>query len=356
MFAPTEYLRWAEAWFARAPFDLARSGVNGPGKPPLDPPSDLERVGAWRELREHIAAYNGVAVDEALPAFGTTHALWLAYVALLAPGDEALIERVTYEPMHRIAEGVGAKVAWFDRVAPGFAIDPALVARATSERTRAVVVSDLHNPSGARADPEALREVARVAAVRGAHVVVDEVYAAFDSLCDPRGRWGMSRRRLAPNVVAVGSLTKCYGLGAHRVGWMLGPRHVIARAEDALLATLADPPLVWASLAVRAFERLPSYAEWARARIGRKRARVESWLAARSHLVWSAPREGLFGLAIDKRTRDDLTARIERGVRDHGVAVAPGAFFGVPNGFRIAWSCDESKLDDALDRLARVVD
>jgi aspartate/methionine/tyrosine aminotransferase len=182
------------------------------------------------------------------------------------------------------------------------------------------------------------------------------VYAPFESLCDARGVWGKSARHLAPNVVAVGSLTKCYGLGAHRVGWVLGPRDVIARADDALTASLGHAPLPWMAIGVRAFDRLPAFAEWSRRAVAGKRARVEAWLAARPHLAWSAPKEGLFGFAVDTRTREDFTARIENGVRDHGVIVAPGAFFSVPNGFRLAWSIDGEKLDEGLARLGRVVD
>jgi len=357
MFAPTEYLRWATKHYGNVSFDLGRSGSFGADKPALDLPAELESFAAWDELRARIGAYNGVAVAEAIPALGTSHALWLAYASLLSPGDEVLIERVTYEPIHRIAEGVGARVAWFERSAESsFALDPAHVARAITPRTRLVALSSLHNPSGVRADDDALREIARIASTHGAHVLVDEVYAPFDSLCDARGAWGQSARHLAPNIVAVGSLTKCYGLGPHRVGWMLGPREVIARGEDALVASLGHAPLPWMAIAVRAFERLPAFAAWSRASFAGKRARVDAWVAARPHLAWSAPRAGLFGFAVDTRTKGDLTARIEQGVRDHGVIVAPGAFFGVPNGFRLAWSIDAAKLDEALARLARVVD
>ncbi len=357
MFAPTEYLRWAGTHYGNVSFDLGRSGMFGADRPALDLPAELESFAAWNELRARIASYNGVPIDEALPAFGTSHALWVAYSSLVSPGDEVLIERITYEPIHRIAEGIGARVTWFERSAESrFALDPEVIARALTPRTRVIALSNVHNPSGVRADDHALREIARIAAKQGAHVLVDEVYAPFDSLCDARGLWSGSARLLAPNVVAVGSLTKCYGLGAHRVGWVVGPREVIARGDDALVASLGHAPLPWMAIAVRAFDRLPAFAEWSRRTFAGKRARVDAWIAARPHLAWSAPREGLFGFAIDTRTSDDLTSRIEQGIRDHGVIVAPGAFFGVPNGFRLAWSLDASQLDEALARLARVSD
>jgi aspartate/methionine/tyrosine aminotransferase len=357
MFAPTAYLRWATANYGKVSLDLGRSGICGVDRPALDVPADVENFAAWDELRLRIAAYNGVTVEETIPAFGTSHAIWLAYSSLLTPGDEVLVESVTYEPIRRIAEGIGARVTYFERSPIGeFALDPAEVARAVTPRTRVVALSSLHNPGGVRVDDGALREVARVAARHSAHVLIDEVYAPFESLCDARGVWGQSARHIAPNVVSVGSLTKCYGLGAHRIGWMLGSRDVISRANDALVASVGHAPLPWMGIAVSAFEQLPTFADWARRTMAGKRTRVERWLQSRRYLAWSAPREGLFGFAVDTRTRDDLTPRIESGVREHGVVVAPGAFFGVPNAFRLAWSIESAKLDHALAMLARVVD
>ncbi len=357
MFAPTNYLRWAHEHFPHASFDLGSSGVAGAARPGVPLPVDIESASAWEGLRERIAIYNGVPSEEVLPALGTSHALWTAYASLLAPGDEVLVESVRYEPLHRIAEGVGARTAFFERrIEDGFALDPACVERAMTDRTRAIVLTNLHNPTGVRADDVAIRSIAAIAEKRGAYVLVDEVYAPFDTLTDGRGVWGRSARRLAPNIVAVGSLTKCYGLGPHRVGWMLGPSEVIARGNDARIASVGELPRSWAAMAASAFDTLPSFAEWSRANVMGKQARVEAWLRARPHLAWSAPADGLFGLAIDRRTTADLTARIEAGVRDHGVVVAPGAFFGVPNGFRLAWSLPEAKLDEALARLARALD
>jgi aspartate/methionine/tyrosine aminotransferase len=109
------------------------------------------------------------------------------------------------------------------------------------------------------------------------------------------------------------------------------------------------------AFAVAAFEDVARFAACSRGVFAGKRAKVDAWVAARPHLAWSAPREGLFGLAIDSRTREDLTARIEKGIAERGVIVAPGAFFGVPNAFRLAWAIDGAKLDEALERLGGVV-
>jgi len=353
MFPPTRYLRWARRLYGQVRFDLASSGIptapwaelGFPAPAQLDDPTGYER------LHDAVAAHNAVGRDEALPALGTTHALWLAYAALTSPGDEALVEEPAYEPLVRIAEGMGVGVARFARDArDGFGLDPDRIARAMTARTRVVCVSNLHNPSGVRAPDDALRDAARAAERGGAHLLVDEVYAPFDALVDDRGVFDRSARRAAPNVVAVSSLTKCYGVGPARAGWLLGPRDVVARAEDALVASAGALPLVHAHAALHAFGCIGALARRARGMLAGKRARVAAWVQQQG-LAWSAPAEGLFGL-VTVPGAGDLTDDIEAIAREREVLVAAGAFFGAPSAFRLAWSSPADVLDEALARLA----
>jgi aspartate/methionine/tyrosine aminotransferase len=357
MFAPSRYLQWARRFYGQVKFDLATSGIPPVPSSELDVPElgvNDDPAAAWAGLRGRIASHNDVGIDEVLPALGTTQALWLACAALTSAGDEVIVEEPAYEPLIRIAEGVGARVIAVPRDAhAGFALDPERVVRTMTPRTRAVLVTNLHNPSGIRASDEVLRALARAAESRGAFLVVDEVYSAFDALIDGRGVFPGSARKLAPNVVAVSSLTKCYGLGPERIGWVLAPREIIERAGDALVAGAGMLPRCHARVGLAAFSRLPALAARSRRLLSDKRGRVAAWVAAR-RLWWSAPTEGIFGL-VRIPGRGDLTPAIERGVRDHQVLVAAGAFFGLPDAFRIAWSIEDDLLDEGLDRLTRAL-
>jgi aspartate/methionine/tyrosine aminotransferase len=354
MFAPCHYLHWARRFYGQVRFDLATSGIPAAASSELrvaEHPENEDAASAWADLCQRIATHNDVGVDEVLPALGTTHALWLALAALTSPGDEVIVEAPAYEPLLRIAEGVGARVVAVPRdPRDGFAIDPDRFARAMTARTRAVVVTNLHNPSGVRAGDDVLREVARAAESRRASLVVDEVYSAFDALIDESGVFPGSARKLGSNVVAVSSLTKCYGLGAERIGWVLGPREAIERAGDALIASTGMLPRSHARLAITAFSHLPALAARTRNLMAGKRERVAAWIASRG-LEWSRPAEGIFGL-VTVPGRGDLTPAIERAVHEHQVLVAPGAFFGLPESFRLAWSLPEERLSEGLERLS----
>ncbi|HEX8792651.1 MAG TPA: pyridoxal phosphate-dependent aminotransferase [Polyangiaceae bacterium] len=357
MFAPTRYLLWARRFYGNVRFDLATSGMPTVPLAELGMP-DATAMGdpsGWTAARAAIASYHGVPPSEATLALGTTHAIWLAYAALTSPGDEILVETPAYEPLVRIAEGMGLRVAHFERPATErFALDPERVVRALTPRTRVVVVTNLHNPSGVRAPDDVLRATATALASRGATLLVDEVYAPFDALVDARGVFHGSARRLGPNVVAIGSLTKCYGLGPQRIGWLLGSPEVVARADDAVTASCGILPLETAHIAAHAFGCIVDLATRARAVLEGKREHVAAW-ALRHGLSWSAPTEGLYGFATVPDA-GDLTAAIERAAQERDVLVAPGSFFGVPAGFRLSWSKPLPELDEGLARLAAALD
>jgi aspartate/methionine/tyrosine aminotransferase len=356
MFAPVRYLEWARRFYGQVRFDLATSGM--PTVPaseiPLPEGAPLDGAAAWALLPHAIAAHHGTSAEEAIAALGTTHAMWLACAAVAGPGDDVLVEDPAYEPLVRIAEGVGARPVRFRReAAEGYAVDPERVARAMTPRTRLIVLTSPHNPSGVRASDEALAGCARLAMERGAWLLVNEIYAELDDLVGPDGVFRGSARRLGPRVLAASSLTKCYGLGPHRIGWLLGPPDVIARARDVTTAAHGMLPLSHAHFALAAFARLPELAARTRGTLAPKRARVGRWVAEQG-LSWSAPEAGLFGF-VRTPGRGDLTLAIEAAARSREVLVAPGAFFGEPEGFRIAWSLPDDALEEGLARLATVL-
>jgi hypothetical protein len=81
--------------------------------------ADLDLDGAshprYAPLRERIADRYGVSVEQVVAADGTSMANFLAMAALIAPGDEVLIERPTYEPLLGAASFLGAKIKRFER-------------------------------------------------------------------------------------------------------------------------------------------------------------------------------------------------------------------------------------------------
>jgi aspartate/methionine/tyrosine aminotransferase len=355
MYTAPRYLAWARRHYGKVPYDLASSGLKPIGSEIVGEPPHADDPDGPARLRAAIAAFNGVHEAEAIACLGTTQALWLAYASVVRPGDEVLVESPSYEPLWTLAEAAGAKVVRFARRAEDrYAVDVEAVSKALTPRTRVVAITTPHNPSGLRVDEGTLRRLAEVIAARGAYLLVDEVYAPLGDMAPGSLVWPRSAKRLGDRVMGVSSLTKSFGVGDARVGWVLAPAEVIARAEGVLLATCGYLPTRHASYGSWAFTRVDALAERARELTLGKRETVHAWMARRGNLVWSAPPDGLFGFALNKDP-GDLLPTIEAGVEREGVIVAAGTFFGVPNGFRLSWTIGRDKLDGALERLGRVL-
>src|SRR5277367_2365484 len=181
------YIEWAKLR-SKARYNLAISDMEHFPLADLHPQlADLELSGAdgygYRPLLQKLAAKSGVAVECSVHAECTSMANHLAMAALLEPGDEVLIEEPSYEAIVSTAEYLGAKIRRFPRkFESGFQMDPREVERCITPRTRLIVITNLHNPSGVRTPDSAIRIVGEIARSLGAHVLIDEVYleACFD--------------------------------------------------------------------------------------------------------------------------------------------------------------------------------
>lgn len=352
---PVRYLEWALTRYGQIEFDLGQSGVFPLPVDVLGPPDEVF-TGATdptivRQLTAAIAARFNAEVDETVAVLGTTHGLFSVYAALLSPGDDVLVESPVYEPLVRIAEGFGARVIPFVRTP---AINVAEVVAAITPKTRLVVISNLHNPTGALLDDAAILALAN--AIAPIPLLIDEVYR---DLVEPDGKRGVTAFHLASNIIVTSSLTKVYGLPWLRAGWVLAPAPVAATIRTSVLHTVGALSWALASASLRAIgmiEELHTRSRLIRAHDDDGAGKLAAWVAARPHLSWTRGRASIFGFVIDTRGRD-ARPWIERAISDERVIVAPGEFFGFPAGFRIRYGAlDHAILDEGLRRLGRVYD
>src|ERR1700744_2797898 len=104
MFSPTRYIQWAEKFYGKAPYDLAVSGMPTAAWSDLGVPApDPGDRSSYEKLPQAIARHTDVPVESVVPALGTSNAIYLAYAAILSPGDEILVETPGYEPLTRTA-------------------------------------------------------------------------------------------------------------------------------------------------------------------------------------------------------------------------------------------------------------
>lgn len=358
-FPHLDYIAWARAQ-PPAAIDLVRSGA-APCPPSLLKLSERDLVvtlpvrHGYAPLRAAIAARYGVAARRVFAVSGgTSFANYLACAALLdgAPrGSTALVEQPAYEPLVKIPLVFGTPVRRFARrFGQGYAVDLDAFASRVTARTRLAIVSNLHNPSGARIPMRVLKEMARLLSRVGGYLLVDEVY--LESLFGDRPE---SCVHAGSNVVATNSLTKAYGLDGLRAGWILGPRAIVERAEriNDLITNNGVAP--GEQMALAAFRQQRTIDARAHARLDRNLAIVGAYLARETRLTACLP-EG--GNVIFPRLPPDVDGDRFADVlaRRYGTQVVPGRYFESPRHFRMSFGCGRATLHRGLANISHALD
>lgn len=315
--------------------------------------ADLDLDGAshprYAPLREAIAKRYGVTPEQVVAADGTSMANFLAMAALISSGDEVLIERPTYEPLLGAASFLGAEVKRFDRrLEQGFQIDLDQIESAMSDRTRLIIITNLHNPSSALIEDDYLRALGEIAARNNARILIDEVY--LDTAVPPR----RSAVHLGPEFVCTNSLTKAYGLSGLRCGWILTEPDLAERMwrlNDLFGVNQAHQA---ERLACIAFDHIDKVVGDTPALLARNRDMFNAFAASRSDLE-CIPAE--HGITVFPRWAGGDTDRLDALLREtYETAIVPGRWFEMPEYFRIGLGCQTNMLEQGLERLGAALD
>jgi aspartate/methionine/tyrosine aminotransferase len=352
---PFPYMRWAKRHLtAYAPSNLGMSGIASVSTTELPYPPDVpywapEGERGDPELRALLGARYGVDPEGVFVSAGSSLANFLVYLAE-ARGGHVAAETPAYESLLRTPEAVGATVAAFRRdESRGWRLDAASLEKAARPGTKLLVVSDLHNPTGARLHRDDLALLLDHARRRDAAVLVDEVYlelatepARTAALADPR-------------VLITNSLTKSHGLGGLRVGWVLGHPDRIRRLAEWNDLVCPAHPVPSIVLAKRYLPDADRFLARTRAAIAPRLAQADAWVRSRRDVSWVTPAGGITGfLRLPPGTSGDALS--EHAMTAHAVRVIPGSFFQAPGHVRISYGLAEGDLARALESLGHALD
>jgi aspartate/methionine/tyrosine aminotransferase len=340
----SKYLQWVKT---RKPgrFNLAASGVLP--YPLIELGAHIEDIEinepvlyAFEPLQRAIASHCGVAPEWVVSASGTSMANFIAMAVLIQPRDEVLIEYPVYEPLLAAARYFGAEIKRFPRQSGPQDF--------VSDRTRLIVLTNLHNPTCARLLEPDLKSLAEIAERSGARVLVDEVY--LECMFSER----TSAIRQGNHFVCTSSLTKAYGLGGLRCGWILAEPDLARRMWH--IKDLIDPgaPQPAEQLSVVAFRRLDEIAARARTFIDANRALFLDFLRSCSQLEVAMPE---YGTCVFPRMKSGDSDRLFELLHDrYDTDVVPGRFFEMLDHFRIGIGVESSVLKEGLERLQKALE
>ncbi len=348
------YMQWAKL-HSGSTYNLASSGLMHYPLADLQAKwEDLELSGpsfyGYEPLQQALAQKCRVDSACVVATNGASMANHLAMAAAFAPGDEVLFEHPTYELLVSTAQFLGAQVRYFKRnFDDNFRIDPAEVERVLTRRTKLIVISNLHNPSGVFTDNDTLKQIGELARGIGARVLVDEVYreAMFEAMPP-------SAFHLGEEFMVTNSLTKAYGLSGLRCGWILAEPELAKKMWRLNDLFGVIPAHVAERLSVIALAQLDRIARRAREILQVNRNLLNTFFDARDDLLAVKTEFGM--ISFPKLLRGDVESLCRRLREKYETTVVPGRFFDMPQHFRLAIGGPTETLRAGLERLGHALD
>ena len=359
---PFDMERMQSTWENLVDYDMSESGVRPLTLRELvemgfdldgfmDQPLGYSQSNGTVALRERLAAiYPGAGVDSIQVTNGTSEANYVIALSRLRPGDEVAMEVPNYMQMPGVARSLGATVRTFRLIQDaGWEPDWDEFERAVTPRTRLLYLSNPNNPTGSILSSAAMERIVRRCETTGTYLVADEVYLGAEIDCERTASfWGMSDR-----AIVTSGLSKAYGIPGVRVGWLVGPRDVVADTwtqHDYL--TIGPNKLSdrLAQIAVEPQNRERCYAR-TRAILRHNLPIAREWIASfAGGLSWREPRAG--AIALVRYAADVPSVEIAERVRTRqSTLIVPGSHVGLEGYLRIWLGGTEDFLREGLRRI-----
>jgi len=366
-FQPFDMERMMSKWENVVEYNLSESGVYPTTiRELVDDPAVIEELLTTElnypqangiiELREQIATlYPGATPDNVLVTVGCAEANFIALQTVLAPGDEMAMMLPNYMQMWGIAHNYGMRLRAFHlREERGWAPDLDELNDTVLEKTKLIAVCNPNNPTGYILTEEEMDAIVAAATRVGAWLLADEVYSGAERLTDTQtpSFWGCYDK-----VLAMGSLSKAYGLPGLRIGWVVGPMDTVdeiwARHEyTTISATTLSNRLAAIALSPQVRPRL---IQRARDYIRRGFPILDGWLESHQGIFTLVPPQAA-AIAFPHYHLDvNSTRLVERLMHEKSVFIVPGDHFGMDHYLRISFGLPPHYLRAGLDRIHELI-
>lgn len=350
-----DYLRWSKV-HNRVRYELTGSGVAPATLEDLDTtvsPISLDVQGTYGDPRliDAITRRYALPDDRILPVAGASSGIFIAVAAAVEHGSTVIVEQPVYEPIRRAAAFRHLRVlSLHRRPQDRFDIDIARIEEGLGQGARAVVLTNLHNPSGQLLSQAAVTAIAQRCDRVGATLIIDEVYLDAAHLNIGGPLW--TAANVADNVIAINSLTKVYGLSGLRIGWLMTNPTLLDRARLIMDMLNVDNPAPSTALALNAIEQIDRLEERFRRFYRQGQELFRRWLASEPDFRGYESCGSIFEcvrLPAGMRSvdfNDHLVSRFD-------TQVVPGRFFGLDDHIRLGLTLPPDDLREALHRISR---
>ncbi|HDJ22296.1 MAG TPA: aminotransferase class I/II-fold pyridoxal phosphate-dependent enzyme [Candidatus Aminicenantes bacterium] len=303
--------------------------------------------------------------EEIIASTGAKSSLYHLLQALINQGDEVIIPApywVTYPYAVQLAQGKPVIVP--TREEDGFLLRPDQLRAAITPATKAVIINNPSNPTGAAYNRRQLEELAEVALEEEIFVIADEIYyrLVFDDF-----RFvslAALGEEIKKRTIIINGVSKSYSMTGWRIGFTAGPVEIINAMGKIQSHTTSNPCSISQKAAEEAFQGPQIDVSKMVAEFQRRRNYALMRLQSIPHVSCFKPQGAFylfpnFSYYYDKEF-NNFRIRNSYGLayfllKKAHVALVPGAAFGADNYLRISYSTSMENLEKGMDRLIQAI-
>ncbi len=324
---------------------------------PVDGTAELKAAVQAKFARENALEYE---IAHILVTSGAKQALFNLCLALLGPGDEAIIPApywVSYPDMVRLAGAEPRVVA--AGIEQNFKIVPRQLEAAITANTRLLILNSPSNPTGASYTKAELQALGAVLERHPQVVVVsDDIYEHIHWADEPFVSFATACPGLQDRIVTTNGVSKAYAMTGWRIGYAAGPRELITAMKTIQSQSTTNPCSVSQAAATAA---LNGDQDCVARMTEAYRARHDFIVAALNGIAGfrCRPGEGTFYAfpdvrgALEAKGLESDVDLVEHLLNAADVACVPGSAFGAPGYIRLSFACSMAELEESVRRIER---
>ena len=326
---------------------------------PIDGTADLKDAIQTKFRDENDLNYGS---SQIIVSSGAKQCLFNLCLGLLSPGDEAVIPApfwVSYPDMVRLAEAEPVIIK--AGIKDDFKITPEQLVMALSDRTRLLILNSPSNPTGASYSKSELQALGAVLSDHPNVVIVaDEIYEHIYWGEEPFCSFAAACPELYDRTVTINGVSKAYAMTGWRIGYAAGPHELITEMKTIQSQSTSNPCSISQVAAIAALSGNQSAVTDMTVAY---KSRHDYVVAALNSIEGFECRSGEGTFYAFPRVSDALQARnlgsdtelVELLINEADVACVPGTAFGAPGYMRLSFACSMEMLEDAINRIKRVV-
>ena len=299
-----------------------------------------------KELRGAIGDMQGVDPDHVQIVTGAAEALLVLFFLAAEPGANVVLPFPGFPPFEALPQSFGIETRHYHlRPENQFRIDLEDIKNQVDRNTRLILVNSPHNPTGATLTNAEMLSLHDFAAERGVQFVVDEVYHPLYHGQETASASGL------PRATVLGDFSKAFCLSGLRVGWIVEHnRDRIAQYLNARSYFTVSNTTIGEAMALCAVQHRETIFSRLRQVATENLRMLDGFFEKTADVLgWVRPQGGMTGFPwlIGEQDSRPLCER----AAEHGILLAPGDCFGMPNHFRLGFAAAEGGFSDALAEL-----